>query len=113
MTIYIDNGGGTISFQGGTTTNLSAPTSGTYNGLVYFQNRSSSVAPQIGNGASITLKGTFYAPDATITLAGGSMSQFTSQLVVSSLNISNGSQITVPYSSSTVASGTGTFGLVQ
>ena len=114
VTIYIDNGGGGISFQGGTSTTLSAPTSGTYNGLVYFQNRSSTVAPQFGNGSSVKLTGTFYAAAAGITLTGGtSYSQLSSQLVVSTLGVSNGSQINIPYSSSSVAASSGVFGLVQ
>jgi Flp pilus assembly protein TadG len=114
VTIYIDNGGGGISFQGGTSTTLSAPTTGTYNGLVYFQNRSSTVAPQFGNGSSVKLTGTFYAAAAGITLTGGtSYSQLSSQLVINTLSVSNGSQINIPYSSSTVAAGTGVFGIVQ
>jgi Putative Flp pilus-assembly TadE/G-like len=114
VTIYIDNGGGSISFQGGTSTTLTPPTSGTYAGMVYFQNRSSSVAPQFGNGSTVSMKGTFYAAGASLTFNGGtSYSQMGSQMVVKDINISNGSQITVPYSSSSVAGGSSSFGLVQ
>jgi Flp pilus assembly protein TadG len=114
VTIYVDNGGGSISFQGGTSTTLTPQTSGTYAGMVYFQNRSSSVAPQFGNGSSVSMKGTFYAAGAPLTFNGGtSYSQLSSQVVVKDINISNGSQINVPYSSSTVAGGTSSFGLVQ
>jgi Flp pilus assembly protein TadG len=114
VTIYIDNGGGSISFQGGTSTTLTPQTSGTYAGMVYFQNRSSSAAPQFGNGSSVSMKGTFYAAGASLTFNGGtSYSQMSSQMVVKDINISNGSQINVPYSSSSVAGGTSSFGLVQ
>jgi Flp pilus assembly protein TadG len=114
VTIYIDNGGGSISFQGGTTTTLTPQTSGTYAGIVYYQNRSSSTAPTFGNGSTVNLKGTFYAAGASLTFNGGmSYSQLSSQMVVKDINISNGSSITVPYSSSSVAGTSSPFGLVQ
>ena len=114
VTIYVDNGGGPINFSGGSKTTLTPSSSGAYAGMVYFQNRSSSVSPQFGNGASISLSGSFYAPGAAVTLNGGSKTdQFSSQLVLKSLNISNGGTITVPYSTSTVANKTTTFAVVQ
>ena len=121
VTIYIDNTNvsgtsnpGTISFQGGTTTTLSAPTSGTYQGMVYFQNRSSSTSPQFGNGATIKLTGAFYAPAATFTFNGGtSTNQLSNQMIAKDISISNGATVNVPYSSSSVPASTGSFALVQ
>ena len=121
VTIYIDNTNvpgtsspGSISFQGGTTSNLSAPSSGTYSGLLYFQNRNSTTSPQFGNGATINMKGTFYAAGAPLTFNGGtSTNQLSNQMVVKSMNISNGATVNVPYSSSSVASAAGSFALVQ
>jgi Flp pilus assembly protein TadG len=121
VTIYIDNTNvsgtsspGTISFQGGTTTTLTPPSSGTYSGIVYYQNRSSSVSPQFGNGATINVKGTFYAPAASLTFNGGTTTNVLSnQMIVKDINISNGATINIPYNSSTVASTAGSFALVQ
>lgn len=105
VTIYVDNGGGTINLQGGTTTNLTPPSSGTYSGLVYFQDRASSVTPLISDGATINMTGTFYAAGAPMVFDGGSKTnQYSSQMIVSSMNLSNGADIDVPFSASSVAS---------
>jgi Flp pilus assembly protein TadG len=107
VTIYVDNGGGTISFQGGTTTTLSAPgsspTGNAIQGVVYFQGRTSTTSPSFGNGANINLTGTFYAAKAPLTFNGGSFSNLASQIVADSANLSNNANISVPYSASKVA----------
>ncbi|HEY2827592.1 MAG TPA: DUF11 domain-containing protein, partial [Pirellulales bacterium] len=51
---------------GNATVNLSAPSDGTYAGVVFFQN---SVAPFIVNGGDIHLVGTVYAPKALLYFA--------------------------------------------
>jgi hypothetical protein len=106
VTIYMDSGS-TISFQGGTTTTLSASSSssgGTIPGVVYMQNPTSTASPSFANGTNVNLTGTFYAAAAPLSFAGGNISQFASQVVVDSINLSNDAQITVNYSSSKVAS---------
>ena len=113
VTIYIDNTNvsgtsspGSVSFQGGTTTTLSAPSSssnGSIQGLVYYQNTSSATAPSFANGTNVYLTGTFYAAAAPLNFAGGNLSNFASQIVVASMNLSNDAQVTVSYSSTSVA----------
>ncbi len=106
VTIYTQ-GGGTINFEGGTTTTLSAPGSssnGTIQGMVYMQDRTSTTAPNFANGTSVNLSGTFYAAKAPLVFAGGNLSNFASQVVVDSMNLSNDAQITVNYSASNVPS---------
>ena len=95
--IYIDSGGGAINLQGGTTINLTAPTSGTYSGIAYFQDRNNtSLLNNIANGATVNMTGTLYAPNAALTIAGGaSGTQYGSQFIVKSLNLSNGINITI------------------
>jgi Flp pilus assembly protein TadG len=105
VTIYMESGG-TISFQGGTTTTLSAPSSssnGAIQGVVYMQARTSTTAPSFANGTNVNLTGTFYAAAAPLSFAGGNLSNFASQVVVDSMNLSNDAQVTVAYSSSAVA----------
>jgi Flp pilus assembly protein TadG len=105
VTIYMETGG-TVSFQGGTTTTLSAPSSssdGAIQGVVYMQARTSTAAPSFANGTNVNLTGTFYAAAASLNFAGGNISNFASQVVVDSMNLSNDAQITVNYSSSKVA----------
>jgi hypothetical protein len=93
--IYMDSGA--ISLQGGCTVKLTAPSSGTYSGIVYYQNRSNtSSLNNIANGATVTMSGALYAPNAPLTIAGGAYgSTYGSQFVVKSLNLSNGVNITV------------------
>lgn len=108
VTIYIDNGGGALSIQGGSPVTLSAPSASTavnnaIPGLVYFQARASTVAVNFANGTDISMTGTMYAAKAQLVFAGGNTTQIASQIVCDSMNLSNNAQITVPYSSSSVA----------
>ncbi len=100
--IYMDSSGYSISFQGGTTINLSAPTSGTYQGIVYYQDRANtSNLNNIANGANVNISGTIYAPNAPMTIAGGaSGSTYGTQFIIKSLNVSNGIRVSINTSSS-------------
>ena len=65
----------TASINGGATINLTAPTSGTYNGVLFYQDRRAvdtggSNANQINGNASSTLQGAFYFPHQQITFNG-------------------------------------------
>jgi len=105
------NGGngnaGAISFQGGTTINLTAPTSGTYQGIGYYQDRNNtSSLDNIANGATVNMTGAIYAPNAAFTVAGGtSGNQYGTQFIVKSLNLSNSVNIKIntPQSASSTA----------
>jgi hypothetical protein len=66
------NGNNTgISLQGGQV-RLSPPTSGTYQGITLFQDRSSSVAMSITGQGGTQMSGTFYAAGAPIQVTGSS-----------------------------------------
>ena len=95
--IYMDSGGGSISFQGGTKVTLTAPTSGTYSGIAYYQDRANtSPLNNIANGATVNMSGTLYAPNAPFTIAGGAQgSQYGTQFIVKSLNLSNGVSVSI------------------
>lgn len=85
-----------ITIVGNATINLSAPTSGTYEGILMFQDRSitASAASAIGGGSTETLAGTVYMPTATLDFAGGSTtSSLTVALVVADVNIVGNSYI--------------------
>ncbi len=105
VTIYVDNGGGTLNLNSGTSTTLTPPSSGVYSGLVYFQDRASSVTPLLSDGATINMKGTFYAAGAPMSFSSGSKTNSCgSQMIVKSMNLSNGADIEVTYSTASVAS---------
>ena len=93
VTIYMDNGGGQLSLQGGATVNLTPPTSGTYAGMTYFQDRSSSKEINIANGVTTNISGTLYAASANLTFAGGTSNKFGSQIVTKSLTVNNGATL--------------------
>jgi hypothetical protein len=66
-----------IAFSGGSNITLTAPASGTYQGILFFQDRSistsggqNSITGQVG----ATLSGTIYMPSGNLTFAGGSSS---------------------------------------
>lgn len=92
--IYVDNGGGKFNFQGGGVIGLSAPESGPYAGIVMWQDRDSNQPISIANGSETTIKGTVYAAGAAMTVAGGAgISQYGSQIIAKTMNISNNANI--------------------
>ncbi len=112
VTIYMDTG--SLNFSNSATVTLSAPTSGTYQGIVYFQSPTSTASPSLSNSASVKLTGTFYAAGAALSFSNSSdLSAFGTQLIVSSLSVSNSAVLNVPWSSGTVAGKTSSFGLVD
>ena len=94
--IYVDSGGGKVNFQGGGIIKLSPPTSGTYAGITIYQDRNSTQNISIANGTTTTITGTFYAPSARVSYAGGaSYNQSATKMIVKSLDISNNAYVGV------------------
>jgi len=71
VTLYIQGGG--ISMAGPTVT-LSPPSSGPWEGVTIFEDRSDSSAVSLA-GATNTINGLIYTPKANLSVAGGSGSQ--------------------------------------
>jgi len=64
-----------VTINGGADIKLSAPTSGTYAGVLFFQDRDSAGGPQTFNGNSTTdLKGTLYFPATKVRFLGNNTS---------------------------------------
>ncbi len=65
---------GGVSIQNGSTTNFSAPTSGTYQGILFYQDRSLllGAASNLAGGAAMQLAGTLYFPTTTVNYSNGS-----------------------------------------
>lgn len=61
---------GPINIAGQGSVNLSAPTSGLYEGILIAQDRNCATAATIGGNGSITADGALYFPDALLTVAG-------------------------------------------
>jgi hypothetical protein len=84
--------GATINFGNHVNLTLSAPTSGTYAGVAFFQDRANSSSFAPGNNAILDITGAFYAPAASVSIANsiGSGSSGCMQLIVYRLSINNG-----------------------
>lgn len=63
-----------VSFSGNGNINLSAPSSGMYQGVLMFQDRNDSVSSSLTGGSGQALNGILYFPDALLHYAGGSSS---------------------------------------
>ena len=80
VTIYMTGpSAGGIKINGNMVVNLAAPTSGTYWGLIFYQDRTLSPAPsaKLNGGSSMNLSGTVYLPGSAITYNGGSSTSIT------------------------------------
>lgn len=111
--VFIYNtGGGPINLSGTGTIALSPMTTGTYQGITVFQDRSSSVGATMSGGSNISNTGTFYFPNSRLTLSGTSgVATMGAQVIAKDLTFSGGAGIQVNYDSS--VAGTMSLGLVQ
>lgn len=73
---------------------ISAPTSGTYNGIVYFQSRTDSNAVSFTGSGGSTVSGIFYAPDATFTYSASGSASINADFVVKSIAYTGSGSIT-------------------
>jgi hypothetical protein len=83
VTLYM--AGGALSIGGSDTLNLSAPTTGTYSGMAYWQPLSNTNAITILGSTNLALSGIVYAPGAAVSINGGGTTQINADFVVNSL----------------------------
>ena len=60
---------------------FSAPTSGAYEGILYFQSRTDSSQVTINGDSTSSWQGVIYAADANLTINGGNTAQYTNFVV--------------------------------
>ncbi|HXJ43242.1 MAG TPA: pilus assembly protein TadG-related protein [Bryobacteraceae bacterium] len=89
VTIYLDTGG--IAISGGATVTLSAPSSGTWQGVQFFQNRLNTTASTFVGGTSQLINGLLYFPAANVTFTGGSGTSGTATTLVANTITMTGS----------------------
>jgi Flp pilus assembly protein TadG len=102
VTFYFVNGA-SFAISNGAALTVSAPTSGSYSGILFYQNPSDTAADSFIGGSAGSLSGIFYLPAAQLTLANGNTSTFSTDLVVGSL-IMSGAATLQPYKPLTGAS---------
>jgi Flp pilus assembly protein TadG len=87
VTFYTPTGG--ISMSGTGDINISAPTSGPWEGIAIYQDRSNSSSDTLSGGVNQQIDGVVYIPDGSLTFSGGSgTSGTTTTLVVNNVTFS-------------------------
>lgn len=72
---YVDTGA--VAFNKGSSADLVAPTTGTYAGILFFQNSTDSSTADINAGGSVTFQGALYFPDAQLQLNASNNAAYT------------------------------------
>jgi hypothetical protein len=80
VTIYLQTGG--VNMAGGATVNLSAPTSGTWQGILFYQDRANTTDSTLVGGTTQLMNGVLYFPSAHLNYTGGSSVTGTSTTIV-------------------------------
>jgi Flp pilus assembly protein TadG len=93
VTFFAASPGGSFNLSGGVNLNLTAPTSGTDNGILFWQAQGDAQQMTMSDGSSSIVKGIIYAPSARLTMSGGAGSTFYTDVVVSSMTLSGGANL--------------------
>lgn len=96
VTFFLTNGA-RLDINGQATLNLSAPTSGTYSGLLFFADRSGSSVNHVLNGtSSSTITGAVYLPNDNLSYSGNNNSvSGCTQIIARTLDLTGNSGIGV------------------
>ena len=81
VTIYLKTGG--VNMSGGANVSLSGPSSGPYQGVLFFQAHGNTTGSTLVGQTEQQLNGALYFPDALLTYTGGSSTQATATTIVS------------------------------
>lgn len=76
VTIY-NTGTGAISFAGASNVSLTAPTTGTYAGILFYQDPSDTAAATVTGASNANYVGALYFPDAALNYSGASNGAYT------------------------------------
>jgi Flp pilus assembly protein TadG len=87
VTIYLAPPTGALSLTGSGALNITAPTSGPSDGILFFEDSADTNSMKTTGSNASEMEGIFYAPSASLTLTGSAGSTFYADLVVSSLSI--------------------------
>lgn len=86
-----------ISGSGGGSVTMTPPTSGLYQGLTLFQNRTATNQLSVAGNGGFSIKGTFYAANALMAVGGNGASQIGSQYISRYLSIVGSGGMTIDY----------------
>jgi Flp pilus assembly protein TadG len=83
VTFYTE---GNTTVTGSSSVDLTAPTSGAYDGVLFFQSRTDNDPIQITGSSNMTLEGIIYAPDAALSFTGSGGTTIYTDLVADSVS---------------------------
>jgi hypothetical protein len=108
------NDGINIAGSSSGTVTITPLTSGTYQGMSFFQNRSATESLQITGNGKFSISGTLYVAGATLAVAGNGVTAATigSQWIAKDVSISGNGNVQLTYTSGTVAKAR-LYGLVE
>ena len=106
VTLYFGPAGGSITFSGNQTINLAAPTSGTYAGILVYQNAGNASAATLDGANGSSFEGALYLPNAPLTINGAAGSTAAYTIVVAqSVSSLNGATFDLPANYSSLPNG--------
>jgi hypothetical protein len=113
--LVIDNGANVNLVAGGATESggASAPTVGSYNGIVIYQASGDTAAMSLQGGSSSYVNGAIYAPSAPLTIGNGSGATVEGGIVASTLTMNGGGTLTAIADTNEGSLSTGSAKLVQ
>jgi hypothetical protein len=88
VTFYFPSPSGSFTLANGATLSLTAPTTGTYEGMLLWEASGNTNQMTFAGGTISTLEGVIYAPSAQLSLTNGVVTTVYVDLVVNSLSIS-------------------------
>ena len=92
VTVYLQTN--SVSFAGGATTNITAPTSGVWQGILFYQDRTDTTSASLVGGSGQILNGVLYFPNTHMDYTGGNSTTSQSVTIVAdTLNITGNSWI--------------------
>jgi hypothetical protein len=95
VTLYIADG--TANLTGGTDIHLTAPDSGYWQGILFYQDRNNTNPVTLVGGSGADIKGAIYVPSAALNLAGGSSGNaFSATIVSKTLNLVGNTYLSDP-----------------
>jgi Flp pilus assembly protein TadG len=95
VTLYVTTAAGSVNLTGSGTMSLSAPTSGTYNGILFFEQRGDTNALTITGSHTTNFSGIFYLPSANVILTGSEAMTYNAAFVVNQLSVTGSQTITL------------------
>jgi hypothetical protein len=91
----------TISIAGSGVMKFTPPTSGPYQGILLFQNRTSTAPVSVSGGSGSSMAGLFYAAKALMKITGGGGASIGSQYISDTLTIQGNGNFSIDWSAAT------------